>query len=72
MLYDSCLTGTFRGTSGCAGSGGQDEEKILGILTLWLVEVSYMSSTVMWLALYMPFWLIIVDYIPFKVVVLNV
>ena len=69
MLSDSCLTGTFRGTS---GSGGQDEDKILGILTLWLVEVSYMSSSVIWLALYMPFWLIIVEYIPFRVVLLNV
>ena len=69
MLSVRRLTGTFRGTS---GSGGQDEEKILGILTLWLVEVSYMSSSAMWLALYMPFWLIIVDYIPFRVVLLNV
>ena len=31
-----------------------------------------MSSSTMWLALYMPFWLIIVDYIPFRVVLLNV
>ena len=69
MLSVRRLTGTFRGTS---GSGGQDEEKILGILTLWLVEVSYMSSSAMWLALYMPFWLIIVEYIPFRVVLLNV
>ena len=69
MLSDGCLTGTFRGTS---ESGGQGEEKILGILTLWLVEVSYMSSSAMWLALYMPFWLIIVEYIPFRVVLLNV
>ena len=69
MLSVRRLTGTFRGTS---GSGGQDEDKILGILTLWLVEVSYMSSSAMWLALYMPFWLIIVEYIPFRVVLLNV
>ena len=69
MLSVRRLTGTFRGTS---GSGGQGEEKILGILTLWLVEVSYMSSSAMWLALYMPFWLIIVEYIPFRVVLLNV
>ena len=68
MLSVRRLTDTFRGTS---GSGGQDEEK-MGILTLWLAEVSYMSSSAMWLALYMPFWLIIVEYIPFRVVLLNV